>query len=60
MSDKVMEERRNWAAGGGLMLGLGVGFFLLEKSPLYFTGCILGGIGLGLIAGAVLTKAKKD
>ena len=55
-----MEERRNWAAGGGLMLGLGVGFFLLEKSPLYFTGCILGGIGLGLIAGAFLTKARKN
>ena len=60
MSDKWMEEKRNWAAGGGLMLGLGVGFFFLEQSPLYFTGCLMGGLGLGLIVGAFLTKATKE
>ena len=41
-----------WAVAGGLMLGLGVGFFFLQTSALYFVGCILGGIGLGLLVAA--------
>lgn len=60
MSDKIMEDKRSWAAGGGMMLGLGVGFFLLEQSPLYFTGSLMGGLGLGLIVGAFLTKPTKE
>lgn len=60
MSDKMMEDKRSWAAGGGLMLGIGVGFFFLERSPLYFTGCIMLGLGLGLLVGAVLTKPTKE
>jgi hypothetical protein len=44
-----MRDRSSWAIGGGLMLGLGVGFFFLRADPLAFVGCILGGIGLGLL-----------
>jgi hypothetical protein len=43
-----------WAVGGGTMLGLGVGFFFLQRSGLAFVGCLLGGIGVGLIITAVL------
>jgi F0F1-type ATP synthase assembly protein I len=50
MSDmNPMEDKSMWAVGGGLMLGLGVGFFFLETSPLYFVGCLLAGLGVGLI-----------
>ncbi len=34
--------------GGGVMLGLGVGFFFLPNA-MAFVGCLLAGIGLGLI-----------
>lgn len=48
----ISEEKHNkssWAIGGGVLLGLGVGFFFLETSVLAFIGSILAGLGLGLI-----------
>jgi len=42
------DDKSTWAIGGGVLLGLGVGFFFLPGSPLAFVGCILAGIGLGL------------
>ena len=50
-----MDARSSWAVGGGLLLGLGAGFFVLTRSALAFVGCVLGGIGLGLLAAAVLS-----
>lgn len=47
-----------WAIGGGVVLGLGVGFFYLRESALLFVGCILAGLGVGLIATAVLSRFK--
>ncbi len=47
-----MSEKSAWAVGGGTMLGIGVGFFFLAKSPLFFVGSILIGIGLGLVVAA--------
>ena len=49
-------DRSGWAVGGGTMIGIGVGFFLLHISPLYFVGSIVLGIGLGLIIGAIIGK----
>jgi hypothetical protein len=49
-------DRSGWAIGGGTMIGIGVGFFLLPLSVFYFIGSILGGIGLGLIIGAIIGK----
>ncbi|WP_304233902.1 hypothetical protein [Jiulongibacter sediminis] len=51
-------DKSNWAVGGGTMLGLGIGFFFLQTNIMAFVGCILGGIGLGLIMAAVLSKWK--
>lgn len=45
-----------FAIGGGLMLGLGVGFFLLTINPLFFVGSLIAGIGLGLLLGAYLAR----
>jgi hypothetical protein len=48
--------RGSWAIGGGLLAGIGVGFFFLQTSPLWFVGCILGGLGAGLILAAVMAR----
>ena len=52
-------DRSTWAIGGGVMLGLGVGFFFLQESALAFVGCILGGIGLGLMVTSILGTLKR-
>lgn len=59
MEDHKTEDRSTWAIGGGVLIGVGVGFFLLKISALYFVGSIIGGIGLGLIMTAILSCKKK-
>jgi hypothetical protein len=44
------------AVGGGLIAGLGVGFFFLGTSALAFVGFMLIGLGFGLILAAVLSR----
>jgi len=57
MHDKgKCEDRSTWAIGGGLLMGLGVGFFLVQSNPMAFVGCILGGLGLGLILTALISR----
>lgn len=51
---KKRDDRGSWAIGGGLLLGLGAGFFLLKISALFFVGCIVAGLGMGLILAAVI------
>ena len=52
-------DRSTWAIGGGLLLGLGVGFFFLKESPLAFVGCIFIGLGLGLMITAIISRVKQ-
>jgi hypothetical protein len=49
------EDKSDWAVGGGIMLGLGVGFYLLPNG-LAFVGALLGGLGLGLIVTAIISR----
>jgi hypothetical protein len=59
MSDEGKKlDRDTWAIGGGVLLGLGVGFFFLHQSALYFIGCLIAGIGIGLFSTAILSKIK--
>ena len=48
-------DKSTWAIGGGLLLGLGIGFFFLNQSALYFIGSILSGLGLGLFATEIIS-----
>ena len=50
------DDKSTWAIGGGLLLGLGVGFFFLQQAPLVFVGCIIAGLGLGLLTTAIISK----
>ena len=52
------DDKSTWAIGGGLLLGLGVGFFFLQKSPLAFVGCMLAGLGLGLLITSIISSRK--
>ena len=52
------DDRSSWAVGGGLLLGLGVGFFFLPESALAFVGSILGGLGVGLMATSIISGKK--
>ena len=49
-------NKSTWAIGGGVLLGIGVGFFFLDQSALYFVGSILAGLGVGLLATAIISK----
>jgi F0F1-type ATP synthase assembly protein I len=55
---KSKEDKSDWATGGGLLLGLGVGFFFLKASPLAFVGSLLAGLGLGLILTSIISRRK--
>ena len=61
MSDDItIEDKSLWAIGGGVLIGLGVGFFFLQQSALAFVGCILLGLGLGLMVTAILSVVKRS
>jgi len=53
------DDRSTWAIGGGLLLGMGVGFFFLKASPLAFVGSIFIGLGLGLMITSIISRAKQ-
>ena len=59
MSEKETNEKRGvLAIVGGMVLGVGVGLFFFPGNPanvFIFTGCIVGGLGLGMLTAAVLT-----
>jgi Na+/melibiose symporter-like transporter len=50
------DDRSTWAIGGGVLVGIGVGFFFLQTSALAFVGSILAGLGLGLVVTAILSS----
>lgn len=57
----MKNDKSTWAIGGGVIAGMGVGFFFLQTSALAFVGSILVGLGLGLVIAAIITaKNRKD
>ncbi len=59
MADRK-DDKSTWAIGGGLLLGLGVGFFFLKESPLAFVGSMLSGLGLGLMVTSIISSRRKQ
>ena len=58
MAEKKI-DKSTWAIGGGLLIGIGVGFFFIQKAPLAFVGSIIAGLGLGLIATSIISRVKQ-
>ncbi len=54
----IENDRSTWAIGGGVIIGIGVGFFFLKTDPLYFVGCIMLGLGIGLVITSILSRKK--
>ena len=52
------EDKSTWAIGGGVLMGIGAGFFFLKESPLAFVACILLGIGLGLMITSIMSRGR--
>jgi len=50
------KDKSTWAVGGGLIIGLGVGFFFINESALAFVGSTLIGLGLGLLIASIISK----
>lgn len=50
------DDKSTWAIGGGVLMGVGVGFFFLQASALAFVGSILVGLGLGLLVTAIISS----
>lgn len=49
-----------YALGGGTLIGLGIGFFFLLTSAILFVGCLLTGIGLGLLVASIISSNDKE
>ncbi len=59
MTNQTSEKNKsNWAIGGGTLLGLGMGMIFVQHSALAFVGCLIAGIGIGLIIAAILSHQK--
>lgn len=52
------DDKSTWAIGGGLLIGMGIGFFFLKQNPLAFVGSMFIGLGLGLMATAIIARGK--
>ena len=50
-------DKRSWIIGGTTLIGIGVGFFFLTQSALFFVASILIGIGVGLVISSLISKA---
>ena len=51
-------DKSTWAIGGCLLMGMGVGLFFVQKSPIAFVACIFLGLGLGLVVSAILSRER--
>jgi hypothetical protein len=51
-------DKSAWIIGGTTLIGIGVGFFFLAQSALFFVASILIGIGLGLVIASLISREK--
>ena len=51
-----MADKSSWAIGGALLVGLGVGFPFIRTNIFAFIGFLLGGLGVGLVLSALMSK----
>lgn len=52
-------DKSTWAIGGGMLLGLGIGFFFLRENPLAFVGSLIAGLGIGIIITSMIGRSRE-
>ena len=50
------DDKSSWAIGGTTMIGIGVGLMYLRTDVMIFVGCILIGVGAGLVLAPFLSR----
>jgi len=58
--EEFYKPKITYAIGGGTLIGLGIGFFYLITSILIFIGCLLTGVGLGLMVAAIFSISNNN
>ncbi len=53
-------DKSTWAIGGSILMGMGVGLFFVQKSPIAFVACMLLGLGLGLVITAIISRERGE
>jgi hypothetical protein len=51
-------DKSAWIIGGTTLIGIGIGFFFLTQSALFFVASILIGIGVGLVITSLVSREK--
>ena len=51
-------DKGSWVIGGTTLIGVGVGFILLQTSALLFIASILIGIGVGIVIAGIMSSKK--
>jgi hypothetical protein len=54
----IKDDKSTWVIGGTTLIGIGVGFFFLTQSALFFVASVLIGIGLGLVIASLISRDK--
>ena len=49
-------DKGAWVIGGMTLVGLGVGFALLQTSALLFVASLITGIGLGIVIASIVSS----
>ena len=52
------KDKSTWAIGAGILMGIGVGLFFVQKSPIAYIACMFLGLGLGLMITVKLSRER--
>jgi len=51
-------NKSTWIIGGTTLIGMGIGFFFLPQSALFFVASILIGVGVGLVISSLISRGQ--
>ena len=54
------DDKSTWIIAGTTLIGLGVGFILLQTSALMFVASTLIGIGVGLVIASLISTINRQ
>jgi hypothetical protein len=52
-------DKSNWAIGGGIIEGLGVGLFMQYYNPMVVPAFTLLGLGIDLVMTSIISREKR-